>query len=103
MLVFDDPGLYVLSTVKIVLPKPRRLELLKLARSSLLAGHPGIKRTQAKIGMHFVWAGMSGDIKQYCMSCSTCQRASKNVYSKSPLQPLPCMGEPFSIVVTARL
>ena len=85
--------------MKNVLPKPRRLEVLKLAYSSLPAEHPGIKIMQAKIGIHFVWPGMSGHIKHCCKSCSTCQRASKNVVGKAPLQSLPCVGEPFSLVV----
>ena len=37
-------------------------------------------------------------MKQYVRSCTGCQKASRNTHSRAPLQPLPCVGEPFEKV-----
>ena len=41
---------------------------------------------------------MWGDIKQFVRSCAGCQKAARNSHSRAPLQPLPCVGEPFEKV-----
>lgn len=47
ILVCDDKSMYGLSTMKIVLPQPRRKSVLHLAHESTTASHCSIKRTQA--------------------------------------------------------
>ena len=39
-----------------------------------------------------------GDVKQFVRSCAGCQRAARKSNSRAPLQPLPCIGEPFEKV-----
>ena len=83
---------------RVVVPKGRRLQVLRLAHSSLQAGHFGVKKTFARINLHFLWPRMWGDVKQFIRSCEGCQKAARNSNSRAPLQPLPCVGEPFEKV-----
>ena len=83
---------------RVVVPMGRRAQVLKLAHSSLHAGHFGVKKTFARLNLYFLWPRMWGDVKQYVRSCAGCQRASRNTNSCAPLQPLPCVGEPFEKV-----
>ena len=41
---------------------------------------------------------MWGEVKEFVRSCAGCQRAARNDNSRAPLQPLPCVSEPFEKV-----
>ena len=83
---------------RIVVPEGRRLQVLQLGHSHATAGHFGFKKTFSRISLHFLWPRMWGQVKQFVRSCAGCQRAARNANSRAPLQPLPCVGEPFSKV-----
>ena len=83
---------------RVVVPKGRRQQVLQLGHSNLLAGHFGVKKTYARISRHFVWPGLSVNVKELVRGCPGCQRAAKNTRAKAPLQPLPVVSEPFSKV-----
>ena len=83
------------SVVRVVVPLCRRQQVLRLAHSSPIAGHFGVKKTHAKISLHFVWPGLWTQVKEYVRSCVGCQLAAKQHKARAPLQPLPCVGEPF--------
>ena len=89
---FDD------TVVRVVVPKSRRLKVLQMGHSSSMAGHFGVKKTHAKISRHFIWPGLWSEVKQYVKTCNGCQLAARQHKSKAPLQPLPCVGEPFQKV-----
>ena len=80
---------------RIVVPGTRRQQVLKLAHCNVNAGHFGFKKTFARISSYFLWPRMWGDIKQFVRGC---QKAVRNSHSRAPLQPLPCVGEPFEKV-----
>ena len=63
-----------------------------------MAGHFGFKKTFARISRHFLWPRMWVDVKAFVRSCTGCQRAARNDNSRAPLQPLPCVLEPFEKV-----
>ena len=84
--------------VRVVVPLGRRQQVLKLAHSSSIAGHFGVKKTHAKISLHFVWPGLWTQVKEYVRTCAGCQLAAKQHKARAPLQPLPCVGEPFQKV-----
>ena len=86
------------SVVRVVLPVSRRQQVLKMGHSSPIAGHFGVKKTHAKISRHFVWPGLWSEVKAYVRTCEGCQLAAKQHKSRAPLQPLPCVGEPFQKV-----
>ena len=85
-------------TCRVVVPKGRRQALLDMAHSGLVSGHFGVKKTYAKLSSHFIWPRMWVEVKAYVRSCGGCQRASRNTNARAPLQPLPCVGEPFHLV-----
>ena len=89
---FDD------TVVRVVVPKSRRLKVLQMGHSTPIAGHFGVKKTHAKIASHFIWPGLWSEVKQYVKTCNGCQLAARQHKSKAPLQPLPCVGEPFQKV-----
>ena len=83
---------------RVVVPVGRRQQILGLAHSNLGSGHFGFKKTFAKISRHFLWPRMWGQVKDFVRSCAGCQRAARNDNSRAPLQPLPCVSEPFEKV-----
>ena len=84
--------------VRVVVPVSRRQPILKMGHSSSIAGHFGVKKTHAKIARHFMWPGLYSQVKAYVRSCKGCQLAARQHKSRAPLQPLPCVGEPFQKV-----
>ena len=86
------------SNQRVVVPSSRRTSVLELAHSNLVAGHFGFKKTFARISRHFLWPRMWGDVKNFVRSCAGCQRAARNNNARAPLQPLPCVSEPFEKV-----
>ena len=91
----DDVDDYV---KRVMVPSGRRAQVLQLAHSGLVSGHYGIKKTLAKIKIHFLWPGLFKDVKDYVKQCEGCQRAAPVKGGRAPLQPLPCVTEPFSSV-----
>ena len=55
---------------RVVVSRGRRLQVLKLAHSSLQAGHFGVKKTFARVSLHFLWPRMWGDVKQFVQVAS---------------------------------
>ena len=85
-------------TSRVVVPQGRRQALLKLAHSGVASGHFGVKKSYAKLVSHFVWPRMYMEVKEMVKTCPGCQRAARNTNARAPLQPLPCIGEPFKLV-----
>ena len=86
------------TLVRILIPKARRLKVLEVAHSQLLAGHFGRKKTFTRLSAKFLWPRMWVEVKEYVSSCKSCQKASRKDKARVPLQPLQCESEPFSKV-----
>ena len=86
------------SLVRILVPTKRRLGVLEMAHTHMLAGHFGCKKTFGRVSGKFLWPKMWVDVKNYVRTCAGCQRASLKDRAKAPLQPLQCESEPFSKV-----
>ena len=86
------------SVVRILVPVNRRLGVLQLAHTHMLAGHFGRKKTFSRISARFLWPKMWVDVKEYVRTCAGCQKASRKDRAKAPLQPLQCESEPFNKV-----
>ena len=84
--------------VRILVPKGRRLNVLKMAHSHMMAGHFGRKKTFSRLQAKFSWPRMWVEVKQFVTSCSLCQKFSTKDKARAPLQPLQVEGEPFSKV-----
>ena len=86
------------SLVRILVPKPRRLGVLNLAHTHMLAGHFGCKKTFGRLCSKFLWPRMWMEVKNYVRTCVGCQKAGRKDKARAPLQPLQCESEPFSKV-----
>jgi len=54
---------------QIVVPKPLRAKILKLAHDIPAAAHLGMIKTKKRLEQHFYWPSMSEDIKLYVRTC----------------------------------
>lgn len=86
---------------QIVVPSSYRVEILKLAHDSPLAGHLGIRKTYDRILRNFFWPGLKRDVVRHCNSCHWCQVSGKpnQTIPPAPLYPIPAVGEPFERVL----
>lgn len=86
---------------QVVPPQNYRDEVLYLVHETPLAGHLGIRKTQAKIMRHFYWPKLHRDVVAFCHSCHSCQLVVKpnQKVPVAPLTPVPVMAEPFSKVI----
>ena len=83
---------------QIVLPTRLKTKVMSLGHDTVMSGHLGIAKTQARVLNHFYWPGVYADISRYCKSCESCQKSSFNKPPKVPLINLPVIGTPFSRV-----
>lgn len=51
-----------------------RKEILELTHNNKISGHPGIRRTLARITPRFTWPRLREEVREWVRSCSTCQR-----------------------------
>ena len=83
--------------MQIVIPYDLRSKILQLSHSTPSSCHLGQAKTQKRILKFFFWPGVFNDIKNYCRSCDTCQRANKTgKVAKVPMQSPPIIDKPFS-------
>ncbi|CAF1051621.1 unnamed protein product [Didymodactylos carnosus] len=61
----DSPLKNNLSPHLLVVPKSKRLKILKLAHDHPVSGHLGRRKTLHRISIRFFWEGMSRDVAQY--------------------------------------
>uniref|UniRef100_A0A8C5QAC5 Gypsy retrotransposon integrase-like protein 1 n=1 Tax=Leptobrachium leishanense TaxID=445787 RepID=A0A8C5QAC5_9ANUR len=81
---------------QLVVPEKYRRDLLRIAHDIPLASHLGHRRTLHRLTQSFFWPGLSGEVRDYCRTCGVCQRVGKRGDTKkTPLRPLPIVGEPF--------
>nr|XP_054770320.1 uncharacterized protein LOC129278127 [Lytechinus pictus] len=81
---------------QLVVPKPYRQAVLKLAHESIMGGHQGVKKVTDKVLANFYWPGVQADITRYCRSCDICQRTvPKGRIPKVPLGKMPVIDVPF--------
>ena len=62
---------------QIVVPKPLRAKILKLAHDIPAAAHLGMSKTKKRLEQHYYWPSMSEDIKLYVRTCDVCQGLEK--------------------------
>ena len=72
---------------KVVLPEDFRKTILQQCHDIPIAGHPGIKKTLARIKSRFVWPKLKRTVTQYVQTCETCQQVKGNT-DRAKLQPI---------------
>ena len=82
---------------RLLVPPDLRSQVIHWAHTSLIACHPGSRRTLFVAKQRFWWPGMERDVQDYVSACPTCAR---NKASHSPLSgllhPLPVPSRPWS-------
>ena len=75
---------------RIVVPRGRRAELLKLAHSSILGGHFSNSKTTELLNRKFTWPRMSIDAKIYAVSVFLARKQVKEVWARPPCNHYQC-------------
>lgn len=74
-------------TLQLCIPDSMRLHIMHTLHDSNTSAHPGWARTYAKALDAYWWPTMANDIKQYVLSCDTCQRRKKPTHIRAiPMQ-----------------
>ena len=81
--------------IRIVVPSPRKNDILDVAHRGLASEHFRHSRMVGSLKQHFTWPGMRRDIRQYCSSCPECQRAGKHLQSKVLMVETPIISVPY--------
>jgi hypothetical protein len=58
---------------QLVIPKCKRVLVLRLAHEGSLGVHVGIKETRDRVSQECCWPGMRRQVRQFCQSCIKCQ------------------------------
>lgn len=84
------------TVTQIVVPKPFRDKVLRLAHDDPLAGYLGVNKTYDRVLRCFFWPGLRRDVRQHYKACHICRNEKVSPY---PLYPVPVIGEPFEHVI----
>ena len=81
---------------QLVVPRPYRQAVMKLAHEGIMGGHQGVRKVTEMVLANFYWPGVQADITRYCRSCDICQRTvCKGRIPKVPLGKMPVIDIPF--------
>ena len=84
---------------QVLVPKPLREHVMRVAHESIFGGHMGIAKTMDRVSLSFYWPGIRADIKRFCQSCDRCQKTvKKGSVPKAPVGKMPLISEPFKRV-----
>ncbi len=84
------------ATSQLVVPSKFRERVMAVGHEALMSGHLGKGKTADRITSSFYWPGAMADIKRFCASCDSCQRASpRGSTRKVPLVSAPLIDTPF--------
>src|SRR6218665_2165023 len=59
---------------QILLPPPRRVELIRLVHEGMTGGHLGLRRTSAQVQRRAYWPGWREDVRLQLLRCTPCAR-----------------------------
>ena len=103
--VVEDGFLYRLFdqngdvTHQLLVPASLRHSVLVAAHDAVMSGHPGKRRTLARVLSSFFWPTVRKDVSRYCSTCDICQKTSqRGRVSPVPLVQMPQIEEPFKRV-----
>ena len=59
---------------KLVVPKSKVDEILKMNHDHMISGQLGSAKTLARVRRQYVWPGMGNDVETYVKNCLTCSK-----------------------------
>ena len=87
-----DPGR---EWTRVVVPTPRRREVLDVAHRGLAGGHFSHKRMVRSLRQYFTWPGMRMNARSFCSSCPECQKAGMSLQPKVHMVETPVINVPY--------
>ena len=94
--IFQNTEIKIRIVVPETLTSDDHLRVIKEFHENPLGGHQGITRTYQRISKHHKWKGMRSQIKDYILSCETCQRnKTTNRTVKEPMVITTTSTRPF--------
>jgi hypothetical protein len=96
----EDGILYAGNSVenaRAVIPDNLILPVIEMYHDKVFAGHPGIKRTQDLIKLHYYWPTLNRDVEDYVKRCDSCARFKAGRNPIAPLGELPETTAPFQM------
>ena len=85
------------TTLRAVVPRAARQEIIELAHGSAAGGHFGVQKTVEKLKQRFHWLKIAKDVKYWCEKCPTCNRHKTHSRNRGALTPI-YTGAPFERV-----
>ena len=85
------------SVIVPLVPPTLQLEFLQEAHDIPSAGHQGYLKTLSHLQQQAYWAGMAGNVQQYCQQCNTCQASKLSSPIQAPLHNVP-IGNPWEML-----
>ena len=79
---------------RLVVPRVRRADILKMAHNHLMAGHLAYKKMTSHLKRLYTWPGIGENVLAWCKSCARCQKTKSGGGGTVPLHLLPVINEP---------
>ena len=80
---------------RVVVPTPRRREILEITNKGLVDGHYSHKKLIECLLHNFTWPGLCRDVKTYCATCPDCQRAGRVLQPRLPMVETSIISTPY--------
>ena len=87
----------VRTRMRICIPKPMRLSILKEAHEGILSPHPGVMHMYDKLRECVWWPAMLNDIIAYVKTCEKCQQRKQHM-RHAPLLPVTVPSGPWQYI-----
>jgi transposase InsO family protein len=87
----------VRTRMKVCIPKPIRLTLVKEAHEGMLSPHPGVVHMYDKLREYVWWPAMLNDIIAYVKVCDKCQQRKKHM-TLAPILPVSVPHGPWEFI-----
>ena len=84
---------------RIVVPSPRRRDILDSAHNGVVGGHFSHNKMMSNLERYFIWPGLRRDVKDFCAACPECHKAGRIVPPKAP----PMVTTPIILVPYERI
>jgi hypothetical protein len=93
---FQNGLLYKLNKLRV--PKEKRLQLIREAHTSKIAGHFGVGKTIANLQSYVYWPIMQEDVARYIRGCILCCTINPNKRKQGLYHPLHVPTGPWEII-----
>jgi hypothetical protein len=83
---------------KLCIPQGERINIIREAHSSLIAGHFGVGKTVANLQRYFYWPKMNESVSRYVRGCSLCATSKPSNQKLGLYTPLLVPSRPWESI-----